>query len=92
MGIPKFGRAAQVALVSLRDRPRLRTPDSIATGPVPAVPMDPDDIARGLDELKLHGLAVEEQKGWRLTAFGHSRAEDVVPPAPEAESNGSAVG
>ena len=80
MAIPTLGPAAQFALLSLRAHPSLRTVPAIHGGPVAVEEMDADAIAEGLAELDRLGLAVDDpRRGWRLTAFGHARAESALP-------------
>jgi len=81
MSMPTLGQSAQFALLSLRTHPSLRTVPAIHGGPVSTEEMDADAIAEGLAELDRLGLAVNDPRGrgWRLTAFGHARAESALP-------------
>ncbi len=81
MGTPQLGRVAQFTLLSLRDHPDLRTVAAIKDGPMLVEGIEPEAIAEGLAELAGQNLAVQDRRGWRLTAFGYAFSENVYRPA-----------
>jgi hypothetical protein len=69
----ELGQEAALALRTLQEHPWRCTPRLIAEGPF-GYPLEPADVASGLRELQVRGLAREQGGRWGLSEQRHQAA------------------